>query len=117
MLRAGGTFDVAKEGIKQPGRKTIEQSEIIELIAQIGKQSRITQEQTNAYAAAFWVESIEDRNAFFRCSEQDLESIIKKAGMNIGQKNAMIDIWLARESKEDEEALDGAEGLVEVTDA
>ena len=50
--------------------KNIEQSEIEELIAEIGKQRNITKEQINAYAASFFGEDIDTREAFYRCSEQ-----------------------------------------------
>jgi len=106
MLRSGGCFD-----------EEINKCDMSDLIAEIGKQSPITKKQINAYTAAFLVEGIADRDALFRCKEDDVMLIITKCGMNIGHKNAMIDLWLAREAKADEESpIDGPMGLLEVTD-
>ena len=122
----GDVDEEADKGLEQPETEQVtnkaspcdnnnEQSEITALIGEIGKQSTITKEKIDIYAAAFLKEDINTRNAFYRCSEQDVESLIKKAGMTIGQKNAMIDIWLAKESIADPEApSEGDAGLIEV---
>ena len=137
IIRASGCIDTAEEkpgkNLKQPETKPeqidiefgdrqtkvkieerVNQSEIRKLITEIGKESHITKEQINAYSASFLDQGITTRNALYRCSEQDVESLIKKAGMKIGHKNAMIDIWLARESKADEEDPKGISGLDEL---
>jgi len=113
IIRACGCMGEVEEEASRDDKN--EQSEITALIGEIGKQSTITKEKIDIYAAAFLKEDINTRNAFYRCSEQDVESLIKKAGMTIGQKNAMIDIWLAKESSADPEApSEGDAGLIEV---